>query len=73
MDLARRRKVLRAVHLTSAGAIGFFVYAPGDVTDGTFQILAAVIFFPLLALTGAGMFLLPKLVRRRRSARGQAS
>jgi hypothetical protein len=73
MNVAGRRKVLRGVHLVCAGAIGFFVYAPADVTDGGFDLLAAVVFFPVLALTGAGMFFLPKLMRRGRGAGGQAS
>ena len=66
MDVARTRKLLRVVHLVAAGTIGFLVYAPADSTEGTYELLAAVIFFPLLALTGSGMFLLPRLMRRRR-------
>ena len=73
MDVARRRTALRTVHLVAAGTIGFLVYAPADVTEGTYELLAAVIFFPLLALTGAGMYLVPRLMRRRSSQRGQAS
>ena len=65
MDIARMRKVLRAVHLSAAGTIGFLVYAPADATEGTFETLAAFVFFPLLALTGAGMFFGPRLIRRR--------
>jgi len=52
MSPSGQRQTLRIVHLAAAGALGFFVYAPNDVTDGTFELLTAVVFFPVLALTG---------------------
>jgi hypothetical protein len=64
------RKVLRSVHLVCAGVLGFLVYAPSDSTEGTFELLVAIIFFPLLAITGLTMFLGPKLMRRRVSRAG---
>ena len=59
------RKVLRSVHLVCAGVLGFLVYAPSDATEGTFELVVAIVFFPLLALTGATMFYGTRLMRRR--------
>ena len=72
--MSPNRKLLRAVHLTAAGTIGFLVYAPADATEGTFETLAAFVFFPVLVLTGLSMWLGPRLMRRRLSrAEGRES
>jgi len=68
MNVAKLRNRLRVVHLICSGALGFLVYAPTHVTDGTFRLLVALIFFPLIVLTGYGMWFGPALLRRRRSA-----
>lgn len=59
------RGPLRAVHLISSAALGTFVYAPGDVTEGTIETLVTFVFFPLLAITGLLMWFGVRIARRR--------
>jgi hypothetical protein len=63
---------LRAAHLACSGVLGFLVYAPDHVTDGTFELVVAVVFFPLLALTGLGMWFGPRILRARGQRAGAA-
>lgn len=51
--------------------LGFLVYAPDHVTDGTFELVVAVVFFPLLALTGLGMWFGPRILRARGRRTGE--
>jgi hypothetical protein len=62
------RKTLRVIHLINAGVVGTLVYAPNDVTEGTFGLLVAVIFFPLMVITGLLMWFGVRIARRRASA-----
>ena len=66
VNVAKLRKALRVVHLVCSGALGFLVYAPSEATDGTFELVVAVFFFPLITLTGLAMWFAPKFLRRRR-------
>lgn len=59
------RGPLRTVHLVCAGVVGTLVYAPNDVTEGTFETLVAVIFFPLLTITGFLMWFGVRIARKR--------
>lgn len=72
MNAGTLRVRLRAVHLACSGVLGFLVYAPDHVTDGTFELIVAVVFFPLLALTGLGMWFGPRILRARARRTGDA-
>jgi hypothetical protein len=63
-----QRKTLRVIHLVCAGAVGTLVYAPNDVTEGTFGLLVALVFFPLMVITGLLMWFGVRIARRRASA-----
>ena len=61
-------KTLRVIHLICSGVVGTLVYAPNDVTEGTFETLVAFVFFPLVVITGLLMWF--GVARRRAAARG---
>jgi hypothetical protein len=69
----RQRLLVRGVHISAAAALGFFVYAPDHIRDGALGILTAALFFPILAVSGYGMWLGPVLVRRLRRRRVHGS
>ena len=60
--------MLRVIHLICSGVVGTLVYAPNDVTEGTFETLVAFVFFPLVVITGLLMWF--GVARRRAAARG---
>jgi hypothetical protein len=59
-------KTLRVIHVICSVVVGTLVYAPTDVTEGTFETLVAVVFFPLVVITGLLMWF--GVARRRASA-----
>jgi hypothetical protein len=67
MDPLKLRLRLRIVHLAAAGAVGFLVYAPSHATAGGYRLVVAAVIFPILALTGVGMWLGPRFLVRRRT------
>jgi hypothetical protein len=60
-------KTLRVIHVICSVVVGTLVYAPHDVTEGTFETLVAVVFFPLVVITGLLMWF--GVARKRAAAR----
>lgn len=58
----------RVIHVICSVVVGTLVYAPNDVTEGTFETLVAFVFFPLVVITGLLMWF--GAARRRTAARG---
>jgi hypothetical protein len=65
----RLRRAARRFHLLTAVAIGLFIYVPA-LRSGAYGTLTVAILFPVLALTGFGMWQGPRIVRRLRLRRG---
>lgn len=74
MNARALRRVQRVIHLVAATVLGAYVYSPLG-TDEAFTAAVRLATFPLLVVTGLGMWAVPRLMargRRRRVAFGRS-
>lgn len=62
MKATHQRKLIRLIHLSGAGVIGTYVYAPWKDVQ-LFTLLMQAVVLPVLALTGLWLWADPKIRR----------